>query len=437
MYHGPVNSHSLWMLYADGKFGSSNTGCNDIRVGFVDSEPSDGAARSELARGTVRRTAPSARGRRDRELYGLSKPGGNMSGTRLRVGIVGTGLVAQVMHLPHLQSLPDLYEIVALCDLSAQTAQTLARRYGVPHTFTDIGDMLDTVELDAALILTPYHYPQVMAALSAGVHVFVEKPMCVNLAEAADMVDAARRNGLIGQLGYHKPYDSGYETGAAMVRAMSAVRMATMYVAHGPNEPFLEHYEILRGNDADPDRVAATGRAMRQAQQQAIGEQPEHVARAYGGLLGSGCHQLSIMRGCLGRVEDVLSTEIWNGGRSIAATLKFERGVRCVFTAVFMPDIRLFDETFTACGDDSSTAIRFPSPFLKHAPTMVARRDMENGRYVEREITTDYREAFRNELIHFHRSVTTSTPPRTPLEHGAEDAATMIAIVRSCPDFVT
>lgn len=359
-----------------------------------------------------------------------------MNGTRLRVGIVGTGLVAQVMHLPHLQSLPNLYEIVALCDLSARTAQTLARRYGVPHAFTDIGDMLDTVELDAALILTPYHYPQVMAALSAGVHVFVEKPMCVNVEEATDMVEEARRNGLIGQLGYHKPYDPGYETGAAMVQAMSAVRMATMYVAHGPNEPFLEHYEILRCDDADSDRVAATGRAMRKAQQQAIGEQPEHVARAYGGLLGSGCHQLSIMRGCLGRVEDVLSTEIWNGGRSISSTLKFERGVRCVFTAVFMPDIRLFDETFTACNDGSSTAIRFPSPFLKHAPTMVVHRGMEDGRYVEREITTDYREAFRNELIHFHRSVTTDTQPRTPLEHGAEDAATMIAIVRSCPDFV-
>ena len=360
-----------------------------------------------------------------------------MSGTRLRVGIVGTGMVAQVMHLPHLQSLPGLFEIAGLCDLSARTAQTLARRYGIPNAFTDIDDMLDGIELDAVLILTPYHYPQVMAALSAGVHVFVEKPMCVNPVEAADMVDTARRNNLIGQLGYHKPYDPGYETGAAMVRAMPAVRMATMNAAHGPNEPFLAHHEILRFDDADPDRLAATGRAMRQAQHKAIGEQPEHVARAYGGLLGSGCHQLSIMRGCLGRVEDVLSTEIWNDGRSIAATLKFERGVRCTYTAVFMPDIRLFDETFTACGDDSSTAIRFPSPFLKHAPTMVECRGMDGDRYVERQITTDYREAFRNELILFHRSVTTGIPPRTPLEHGAEDAETMIAIVRQSPDYVT
>ena len=359
-----------------------------------------------------------------------------MSETRLRVGVVGTGLVAQVMHLPHLNSLPDLFEIAALCDLSTKTAQSLARRYGVPRTFTDMQDMFDSVVLDAVLILTPYHYPQAMAAMAAGLHIFVEKPMCMNVEEATDMVDLARRNGLIGQLGYHKPYDPGYETGAAMVQAMPEVRMATMNMAHGPNEPFLEHYEILRFDDVDRHRVAETSDAMRRAQRQAIGDQPEHVARAYGGLLGSGCHQLSILRGCLGRVEDVLSTEIWNSGRSIAATLKFERGVRCIFTAVFMPDIRLFDETFTAYGDGGSTAIRFPSPFLKHAPTKVVCRGMDDGRYVEREITTDYREAFRNELIHFHRSITTGTPPRTPLEHGAEDAATMIAIVERCPDFV-
>lgn len=45
-----------------------------------------------------------------------------MSGTWLRLGIVGASLAAQVMRLPHLQSLPDLYEFAAFCDLSARTA---------------------------------------------------------------------------------------------------------------------------------------------------------------------------------------------------------------------------------------------------------------------------------------------------------------------------
>lgn len=118
-------------------------------------------------------------------------------------------------------------------------------------------------------------------------------------------------------------------------------------------------------------------------------------------MLGSGCHQLSIMRGCLGRMEDGDLER-----RSlISATLKFQRGVRCVFTTVFMPDIRLFDystirlfnKTLNAFGDGSSTHILFPSPFLKQALTMVVCRGMENGRHVEREITIDCRKTFRNE----------------------------------------
>lgn len=135
--------------------------------------------------------------------------------------------------------------------------------------------------------------------------------MWVKPGGAADLVDAARHNGLAGQTGYHKPYDPGYEPGVAIVRAKSAVRMATMHVVHGPYEPFLGHHEILHCD------VAATGQAMRRAQQQAIGERAELIARAYRSLLGSGCHQLSIMRGRLGRVEDMSSTEIWNGGCSI------------------------------------------------------------------------------------------------------------------------
>ena len=360
-----------------------------------------------------------------------------MNENRLRVAVIGTGMVAQVMHLPHLQSLPNLFEIVALCDLSPKTAQHLANMYDVDRVFVDFEEMLQVVELDAALILTPNHFPVAMAALASGVHIFVEKPMAINVGEAVEMVNLATNNQLVGQIGYHKPHDPGLESGAEMVQAMANVRLATMNIAHGPNQPFLEHYEVVRFDDIDQGRIANTSKAMRDAQYQAIGEQPQHISTAYGSLLGGGCHQLSIMRCCLGRVEEVLSTEIWNNGRSLASTLVFEKGIRCVFTSVFMPDIRLFDERFTAYGDSQSVEIRFPSPFLVNAPTNVVTRGMEDTRYVERQITTNYFEAFRNELIHFHQSVTSGKPIRTPLTDGALDAEVMIEIVRKCPDFVT
>ena len=54
---------------------------------------------------------------------------------KLRVGVVGCGLIAQVMHLNYLRELSDRYEIVALCDLDANVREACARDYGVKKTF--------------------------------------------------------------------------------------------------------------------------------------------------------------------------------------------------------------------------------------------------------------------------------------------------------------
>ncbi len=354
----------------------------------------------------------------------------------LRTGIIGGGMIAQVMHIPYLRSLPALFTIEALCDLSMQTTQALARKYAIPRTFQDTGVMMESVDLDAVLILTPYHYTPTMQALQAGVHVFVEKPLCVNPDEGAEMVATARSQGVIGQVGYHKPYDPGYVMGAAMIQALPTLNMATMHIAHGPNEPFLEHHDILRFQDADSSQLQAVRHDMHQAMTKAIGTQPPHLTQAFGSLLGGGCHQLSIMRGCLGRVQEVLSTEVWNEGRSLASVLQFDRGVRCIFSSVFMPDIRLFCETFTAYSHGESIAIQFPSPFLNNAVTTVTRCGMDQGRFVETAYTANYTEAFRNELVHFHQCIVTGQTPRTPLEHGAEDTQVLIEIIRRSPDFV-
>ena len=65
---------------------------------------------------------------------------------RLRVGVIGCGTVAQIMHLPYLHSLPDLFQIAALSDLSPSLLKALGERYGVPEArrFTDYRDLLAT-----------------------------------------------------------------------------------------------------------------------------------------------------------------------------------------------------------------------------------------------------------------------------------------------------
>jgi len=71
---------------------------------------------------------------------------------RLRVGVIGCGLIAQVMHLNYLRELSDRFEIAAVCDLSEEVRAACAREYGVPEQY-DSWQELITRPLDAALVL--------------------------------------------------------------------------------------------------------------------------------------------------------------------------------------------------------------------------------------------------------------------------------------------
>ena len=100
---------------------------------------------------------------------------------RLRVGIVGAGVIAQVMHLHYLAELADRFEVAAVCDIVGDSARACAGRYRIPAAFTDWRELIRQ-PLDAVMILTSgSHAPIAIAAAQAGLHVFTEKPMCYSV----------------------------------------------------------------------------------------------------------------------------------------------------------------------------------------------------------------------------------------------------------------
>jgi len=85
-------------------------------------------------------------------------------GDRLRVGVVGCGMIAQVMHLHYLTELRDRFEIAALCDVSEPVARACADRYGVPVVHTRWQDLV-AERLDVVMVLTSgSHAPVAIAA---------------------------------------------------------------------------------------------------------------------------------------------------------------------------------------------------------------------------------------------------------------------------------
>ena len=126
---------------------------------------------------------------------------------RLRVGIVGAGAITQVAHLPVLKRLKQV-EVVALCDPDVPKARALAERFGVPDTFDDIEDMVQHAELEALLVCSPNHLHEshVLAALSAGLHILVERPMAMNAGSAQKLARAAEKRGRVLMVGMNHRY---------------------------------------------------------------------------------------------------------------------------------------------------------------------------------------------------------------------------------------
>lgn len=116
----------------------------------------------------------------------------------IKIGILGTGAMAQIIHIPIWKKMPNV-EIVAVCDINKNKAQWIAEKYKIKHYFTQIEEFLKIDEMQAVDICTPTdsHSPLAIAALSSGKHVLVEKPMARNWEESKKMVEAAKDNARI------------------------------------------------------------------------------------------------------------------------------------------------------------------------------------------------------------------------------------------------
>ena len=113
----------------------------------------------------------------------------------LDVGVIGLGEVAQVVHLPVLQSLPELFSVQAGCDISPTLVKEVGARFGIPQTYLTATEMIEAGGLDAVLVLNSdeYHAECVVTALEHGLHVLVEKPMCLSPREAERIIETRDR----------------------------------------------------------------------------------------------------------------------------------------------------------------------------------------------------------------------------------------------------
>src|SRR5262245_28932415 len=116
--------------------------------------------------------------------------------SKIRLGYVGCGFMAQKVHLPNFKSIPDC-DLVALAEVRSDLGQRVQSHFAIPRLYPDHQAMLADPEIDAIAVSAGFMVQGEIArdALLAGKHVFMEKPMAISLAQADAILAAVRTSG--------------------------------------------------------------------------------------------------------------------------------------------------------------------------------------------------------------------------------------------------
>lgn len=192
-------------------------------------------------------------------------------GMKARIGVVGVGWWACVNHIPTLQA-SDNAECVAICDLDAARLAQVGDQFAVAARYTDVAQMVQAERLDGVIVATPHvaHRVPAVAALNAGAHVMVEKPMATTGADARAIHATAHAAGREVMVPTGYSFTRFTATAADMVRTgrIGTVRHAICSMSSAledlmAGEPMLETADhIFRpppSTWADPARAGGYG----------------------------------------------------------------------------------------------------------------------------------------------------------------------------------
>jgi predicted dehydrogenase len=330
---------------------------------------------------------------------------------RCRIGVVGGGLIAQLAHLPVLGALPRHFRLVALSEPSERVRAALARRYGLA-THASHAEMLAAGGLDAVLICSPNetHAATAADAIAAGLHVLVEKPLALVPADARAVASAARRAGVVAQVGYMKRYAPAF---AALIGALPSnrrlLRVDSMTVDPGIGHRFRPR-DFVDAADVDAETRESARASLLEQAARAAGAATLADARAYSeAFAGALIHDVNLVRAVLRTLElapGAVLDAVAGPHASLAGCLvDLGDGARWSATWMLAPQARAFTETIVFAFEDRPRTLTFEAPYS--------------------DVHATYAAQFRR----FHAAIAERAPNAAPAEDGAEDVA---LVARAC-----
>jgi predicted dehydrogenase len=157
----------------------------------------------------------------------------------VRICMIGAGRVGKNHSRAMISSIPAA-KCVALVDPDAVMLAETASEFSYEYHFASLDEALDKVAFEAVVITAPtfLHKELSLQAANAGKHIFLEKPMALNLQECDDIIAAAQQHAVILQLGFMRRFDPEFVAAASRIAAGEIGQpMLVKSLTHGPGLP--------------------------------------------------------------------------------------------------------------------------------------------------------------------------------------------------------
>ena len=137
----------------------------------------------------------------------------------VKLGLIGCGRVTETRHLPALQNLPGA-EVVAVADLDAERLKQVADRFHIKQRDASFSALLDDPAIDAIAVCVPaqFHVEVALAALDAGKHLFIEKPLALSLEEADRLIERTAQSPYKVMVGFNLRWHRLIRQARAMIQ---------------------------------------------------------------------------------------------------------------------------------------------------------------------------------------------------------------------------
>lgn len=348
---------------------------------------------------------------------------------KLKIGIVGCGEIAQISHIPYLLELP-YFQVEAICDLSPTVVDQLGEKYSISKRFIDYEELVKDNDLDIVLVTNKNHAGPALAAMARGKHVYVEKPMALNLKQADEMVHAVEANHVKLNVGYMKRYDPAYALMKQKILEIDKIHLIRVHEFAGNYTINREIYDLVKAADLDPALLQESTLQIQQDMLADLGSDRTDLLDAHDIMIHLCIHDINALHGLYGLPDQIVSADLFDSN-FVTALMQYGGGTHVVWESGNLISLMDWDEKITFYGSNLSAELKFPFPYLKNAATELNIRTNDRRAIVRKQVIASFDEAFRRAWQNFYECIIYDRQPLTNASQARRDLEFAVELTRA------